>query len=102
MRFKDWLKLSELNVGGTASPKLTPNQAVATNAMTTALKKMPMKPGQKLADVVNDPKQQPKILAKTNQVAQNNGDPLNIGTAADLMDPKNPLNPANPMNNRGG
>ena len=96
--FKEWLRLSELNVGGTASPKVTPQLATATQSMTAALKKMPLKPGQTVAQLVNNPKAQPEILDKTNKVANSHGAPLNISAAADIMDPKNPLNPTNPTN----
>jgi hypothetical protein len=84
-KFSEWLYLREM---GPAAPqtKLTPAQQTAQDATTSALQKMPMKPGQKPADLLNDPKGQADLLQAANKQAQQKGKPLNLGAAATAMD----------------
>lgn len=73
---------------GPAAPqtKLSPAQQTAQDATTTALQKMPLKPGQKPADLLNDPKGQTDLLSAANKQAKSQGKPLNLGAAANAMD----------------
>lgn len=81
--FTEWLRLRE--VGG-PQMQLTPAQQTAQDATTTALAKMPMKPGQNPTDLLKDPKGQQDLLQAANKEAKQKGKPLNIGAAAASMD----------------
>lgn len=85
-KFTEWLRLRETGLAGPQT-KLTPAQQTAQDATTNALQKMPLKPGQNPADVLKDPQGQKKLLQQANKEAQQKGKPLNLGAAADAMDP---------------
>lgn len=84
-KFTEWLRLRE---GALAGPqtKLTPAQQTAQDVTTTALQKMPMKPGQTPAEVLEDPMGQKKLLDQANKQAKSQGKQLNLGAAAGTMD----------------
>lgn len=85
MKFSDWMKLKEDNNMDTQDMTM---QAVKQTANTSLLK-----PGQSLANLIKDPKEQSKILDRVNQISKQARKPVKIGAVINSLDTKTNNNP---------